>query len=185
MTDQPLSEQDERDLALLDPDDATPKRCLLETWKELLTDVERVRDEPIPVGIAMKTVRSWPFLTFQDTAVYHRRYHDLIIELREILLEAIRANPDALVHVGPEDGTENHAIYRDILVAWHLVLDTYEDDWRAEDPDAHIMAAILPDARAFFFSQVGLAGHLDSIGFSLADDEFTEALQAAREVRGE
>lgn len=181
----PLSEQDERDLAMLDPDNEAMKRCLLELWNEVLSNVEAIAEQPIPVQVAAKIVATWPQMTWQDTAIYHQRYHQMLLELREILREAIRQHPGCTDHVGPDDATENHDIYKDVLVAWHLALDTYEADWRAEHPESHIQAAVIADARAFFFAQTGLAGHLDSIGFSLTDGEFLAAVEAVKEETGE
>lgn len=188
MSETPLSQQDQADLDSLgiQLEDAEPKRSLLEVWRELLgKGVDEAADEPIPVYVAAKVVASWPFLTFQETAKYHQFYHSLIRELRVYVNEIIDEHPDALGFVGDDDAEHNHVFYRDILVAWHNHLDTYEQEWRAEDPVSHIWAAVIPDVRAFLFSSVGLAGHLDSIGFVMADDEFLDAVKQSREEQGE
>src|SRR5690606_125723 len=119
----PLSEQDERDLAMLDPDNEATKRCLLELWNEVLSNVEAIAEQPIPVQVSAKIVATWPQMTWQDTAIYHQRYHQMLIELRETLRGAIRQHPGCTDHVGPDDAAENHDIYKDVLVAWHLTLD--------------------------------------------------------------
>jgi hypothetical protein len=184
MTETPLSEQDQADLDLLGETE-TQDRSLLAIWSELLEPVDEVRAQPIPVQVAAKVVASWTQMTFQDTAIYHLHYHDLIIELRTILRGIIAENPECTSFVGDDDAAENHELYRDVLVAWHRALDEHERNWRAEDPTSHIDAAVIADARAFFFAQTGLAGHLDAIGFALTNDEFIDALRAAEEVQGE
>ena len=186
-TNQPeLSAQDKADLAALGvPAEEVTERTLLVLWADVLSNAEANADEPIPVGVASKTVASWPFLTFQETAIYHRLYHQVLGECYVELQEVIRDNPDALGWTGHDDGRENHKLYRELLVRWHMILDDHESAWRAEDEDSHIWVAVIADARAFFFSQMGLAGHLDVIGFSLTDGEFMDALQRAREEIGE
>ena len=186
MTDSTLSDQEARDFAEIGEElGDINKRSLLVVWNELLNDIETVRLEPIPVNVASKIVASWPFLTFQDTAIYHELYHDLLMELREVLRECIQKNPDALDFTGDDDAAENHTLYRDILVDWHILLDQKEAEWRAADPQSHIQMPIIADARAFCFAQTGLAGHLDSIGFTLTDNEFLTAVNEKREVQGE
>ena len=181
MTELPLSAQDEADLATLGAqDDGGMTMALLAVWSEVLGNIEAEREQPIPVVVASKVVASWPFLTFQETAQYHKMYHDILIDMRDILRKAIKDNPGCTDYIGDEDAAENHTIYRDVLVSWHLYLDQLESDWRAGDPLSHIKVATISDARAFFFAQTGLAGHLDVIGFTLANDEFLDAVTEAK-----
>ena len=185
-TNETLSDQDVADLASIGISaEGATKRSLLTIWTELLSNVEKNAENPIPAPVAAKVVASWPFLSFQETAQYHRVYHDILLECRDELREIVAENPDALDWTGEEDGQENHELYREVLVRWHMLLDDHEARWRAEDSDSHIWIAALADARAFFFSQVGLAGHLDTIGFSLTDGEFMAAVTKAREEQGE
>lgn len=184
MTEIPLTEQDELDLALLGTAQP-PQHSLLTIWTMLLDEIDTSRAEPIPVGVAAKVVASWPFLTFQETAIYHERYHARLADMRDILRNVISIDPDATSFTGDDDARENHAIYRDLLVAWHIKLDDLEHEWRAEHPVSHIDVAVISDVRAFIFAQTGLAGHLDAIGYQLGDDEFLNAVRAVREEQGE
>lgn len=185
MSEPQLSEQDLKDLETLGSTEE-PTRSLLEVWHKLLGEgVDAAAAAPISVHVASKVVASWPFLTFQETASYHELYHSLIKELRTVVLDAIDMHPDALGWVGENDAEHNHDVYKDILVGWHNLLDFYEDQWRAEDPESHLWVAVLADTRAFFFSQMGMAGHLDSIGFTMDNDEFLAAVRASREEQGE
>ena len=183
MTEIPLTEQDKLDLALLAAEPT--QRSLLAVWAAVLEDIDTVAARPIPVTVASKVVASWPFLTFQETALYHQDFHQILGSLRSVLRDYLRENPDATSFVGDEDAQENHKIYLDVLVDWHMALDSLEENWRAEHPHSHIRVAAIADARAFFFAQTGLAGHLDAIGFSLSNDEFLDAVRAVREVQGE
>ena len=187
MTELPLTEQDKADLARLglNPEEVATERCLLEVWAAVLDSVEGVGAKPIPINVAAKVVASWPALSYQDTKRYHELYHRVLGEARDLLTDLLQENPDAKSWVGDEDAEHNHGLYRDILVGWHNLLDDYEQEWRAEDEGSHIWVAVLIDVRAFFFSRMGFAGHLDSIGFSLTDGEFLEAVDKSREEQGE
>lgn len=180
-----MTDQDRADLEKLGIDPETgeqpaTQRSVLELWSEILSNVELVSKEKIPAQVAAKVVASWPKLSFQDTARYHERYHEILGGMRDSLKETLRLHPDALKNVGDDDAVENHAVYRDQLVEWTCQLDQIEQDWDAVDPESHIELAAVIDARAFIFSEMGFAGHLGAIGFSLGEDEFLEALSDAK-----
>lgn len=192
MTEPKLTEQDFADLEALGakPEDVTP-RTILEIWREVLSNIEVSRAQPIPGVVAHKVVSTWPKLSYQDTVEYYEQYHDILVELREVLHDLLAEHPDALQFTGitadgqPEDLVENSKHYQDLLVSWNLVLEKHELDWRAGAPDSHISIAALIDAREFFFARTGLTGHLDTIGFQLSDEDFMAALEAARAAQNE
>jgi hypothetical protein len=183
-----LTDQDKVDLERLGFDESgNPRndRCLLTVWTEVLKSIEAVHDQPIPAVVAHKVVSTWPKLSYQDTVIYHDLYHSLLTEMRELLQDTIAEHPDALAWFGEDDARENRKLYIDLLVAWNVYLDQREQEWDAADETSHIQIAALVDARAFFFSTMGLAGHLNAIGFDVPDDEFSIALEAAvAELKG-
>lgn len=180
MTETPLPPQDQADLDSIHTLPEVTERSLLELWDKALEPIKEVAENPIPITVAHKVVASWPFLSFQDTALYHQEYHSILGECHQVLKDLLAEHPEALGWVGEKDAEENHEHYRDVLVAWHILLDQIEADWDAEDPESHITVAAVADARAFFFSSTGFAGHLDAIGFSLANDEFLAAVEEAK-----
>ena len=175
-----LTQQDRDDLRAIgiEPDAAnepTP-RSLLESWEAVLGNIERSADGEIPINVALKVIGTWPFLSIADTAVYHRVYHDILLEGRDRFASALRKHPEAKSFVGDDDAANNHEVYLEILVLWHTMLDGFEASWKATDQDAAVWVAAIADARGFFFSRDGLAGHLDVIGFRVEDDEFVDAV---------
>ena len=183
-----LTEEELEQLAALTGQDEAPQitdRCLLSLWEDVLGNVEKIGAEPINIHVAAKVVASWPFLTFARTARYHELYHEHLAKMREPLTKVISEHPEALKHTGEADAEENHKIYRDLLVSWHNYIEDLEVSWRAEDEDADVLVGILADLRAFFFSRMNMAGHLDAIGFSMDDDEFLSAVYESREEKSE
>ena len=178
-----LTDQDVSDLKAMgvDPEqDAPAERTLLVIWDHVLKSGADTAAQPIPMMVSAKVVATWPKLSYQDTAVYHRLYHEYLGYLQESLVEAIRKHPEALSFVGLEDAEENREIYIDLLVTWNLQLDAIEREWAAEQEDSHIVVAAVVDVRHFIFSDMGLAGHLSAIGFQLRDEEFIERLNKAK-----
>lgn len=186
MTEPTPTEQDLNDIKSLGlPPEDTTERSLLAIWSSVLSNVAEVAEQPIPINVALKVVSTWPFLSFQDTAQYHTLYHLLLGDCRDIVDQVIAEHPGATQWTGELDAENNHPLYKEILVSWHMYLDDLESAWLATAEDSHIQVAVIADTRAFFFSQVGFAGHLDSIGFKLGDDEFLEAVAKARGDEGE
>lgn len=162
-----------------------PEYALLRVWLELLSNVENVRDQPIPLVVAHKIVNAWPKLSYQDTAKYHQLYHGLLVEVRNILKEVVDEHPGCLDFEGEDDARENHGIYHELVIAWNVLLDQYELEWRAEAEDSHITLAAMVDVRAFLFSRTGFAGYMEHRGITFDTDEIAEAIAAAREEQGE
>jgi len=162
-----------------------PKYSLLKVWLELLSNVEEVKDQPIPMFVAHKVVNAWPKLSYQDTAVYHSLYHALLLDVRRILQEVVSEHEGCLDFEGDDDAEQNRPIYYELVVAWNVLLDQLELEWRATDEDSHITLAAMVDVRAFLFSRTGFAGHLEARGISFETEEIAEAIAAAREEQSE
>lgn len=165
--------------------ESAPEYSLLKVWSETLDNIESVRSEPIPMAVAGRVVAAWPKLTFQDTATYHEIYHEYLLEIRNILRDVIQDNPGCTDFEGAEDAEENRELYRELVIAWNVLLDSHELHWRAEDADSHIRYAALVEARRLLFSRDGLAGHMEARGITFLSDDIYEAVQTAREEQGE
>lgn len=166
-------------------DKPAPEYSLLRVWTEVLSNIEDELQQPVSLGVAGKIVASWPFIKMQETPQFHTRYHELLLECRAELERVIRENPGAIDFEGEDDIVENGKLYKELIVAWSLLLSDHEEEWRAGALDSHILYAVLVDVQAFLFSQNGLAGHLTAKGFELTSDEIVEAITVAREERGE
>lgn len=177
-----LDEEDQTALDQIMSDaQAAPEFSLLRVWAELLSNIEEVEGQPIPMYLAGQLTSVWPKLSFQDIKTYHELYHGYLSEVRDLLHEEIKDNPGCLDHEGDEDAKENARIYRDLVVAWNVLLDAYEREWRTEDEDSHIRYAALVDVRRMLFARDGLAGHLEARGVSFDEDEIRDEIMAARE----
>lgn len=159
-----MSAADEADLQLLLDNPPPAKRTLLETWRLLLTNMETSRDQKVSPGLANRIVSTWPKLAFQDTVRYHEIYHELLMELREILHTEISVDPDALKNV-EDDAVDNRSHYRNLLLCWNVAVMRWEHEWDAASPESHIRLAAIGDASQFFIGQQGIVAHLDQIGF--------------------
>lgn len=156
---------------------------LLALWSDVLANVEAVREQGVDMALAGRIVSQWPQISFQEVSRYHEYYHDLLLRLRDILSDAIKENPGAADFTESDDIAENHAIYKQLVIDWNILLDREELAWDVDSADSHITYAAVIDARTFLFNRNGFAGHLDARGFTLSTEEITEAILAAREEK--
>lgn len=168
-----MSAADEADLQLLLDNPPPAKRTLLETWRELLASIEVSQGEKVTPPVATRVVSTWPKLAFQDLPAYHQIYHDLLIEMRNVLDEEIKVDPEALTHF-EDDAEYNRARYINLLLCWQVLSMRWEHEWDAAAPDSHIRLAAIADASTFVMGQQGMVEHLGQIGF-----QFDEADRAA------
>lgn len=175
-----LTEQDMEDIEKMNSEgeEAPPApqpRTLLEVWKELLANIDTERDNKIPLPIAQRIVSTWPQLTFGDVTTYMSLYYEYLDQMRQVVLEEIISDPDALENV-EDDATENWDHYRSILFGWHKLAVEWQHDWSTDDSDAAVNMAAIIDAHGFFLSQTGLVAHLQEIKFEFGPED-QEALQ--------
>jgi len=189
----PLSDKDKADLASLGnlgDGEEYPMKTLLEIWRELLTNIEAGRAEKVTPQAANHVVTQWPKISFQEVPRYHEIYHDLLIELRQILLDMIKANPDALKNLGDRgaetsDAIANRPLYLELLFLWQFHIMGWEAAWDASDPESHLLIAAIADATSFFVSNRGLVEHLTNIGFVYSDDDRDALGERLSEARAE
>jgi len=162
------------------PDEEKPGLSLLRLWREVFSNVEAVREQKVAMGVAGRIVATWPQLKLQDVPAYHRRYHDVLLLLRDELDRVIEENPGAIDRLEDTDMEENFPLYKELVVSWNVLLDGLELEWDAAADDSHIEYAAVVDSRAFLFSRNGLAGHLEARGFDMDPDEIAQAIQSAR-----
>lgn len=162
-------------------DAALPKYTLLRVWREVLSNVETAKNEYIGMDVAGRIINQWPHLTFQEVVRYHELFHDGLLEIRKVLDDVIAEHPSAIDVKGEEDLAENHAVYKDLIFRWNILLDRKQNTWDVSDPESHIQYAAFVDVRGFLFRDDGFAGHLEQLGFTLSTEELTEAVLAARD----
>lgn len=163
-----------------EPEEEKPGLSLLRLWREVFSNIEAVREQKVPMGVAGRIVATWPQLAFKDITPYHRRYHDVLLLLRDELDRVVEEHPGAIDRLEDTDMEENYPLYKELVVTWNVLLDGLELEWDAAAADAHIEYAAVVDARAFLFSRNGLAGHLEARGFDIDPDEIAQAIQSAR-----
>lgn len=183
-----LSEQDKIDLRILNsepepqPEEQESKRSLLELWAEVLQSVEASRDSKVPMAVAHSIVTSWPKLNYRDIPEYHVLYHEYLIQARDILTELIHEHPQALEYHGLEDGKENANFYLHLLVQWNILFEDIAEEWSPTDDNADVVVAALVEARNTVLGRLGMAGHLDNIGFQV-EGSISDHIEAAKAER--
>ena len=187
----------EKDIADIDAMNAEPdqpeRRTLLETWRELLTSIEPSLAERVSPRTALQIVREWPEITFYDVQAYHERYHEIMMQYREVLHEAIAAHPDCLKKINPDpehedfDAVANHDVYMDVLFGWNILTIRLEQEWDTTAFDASIQIAAMADAANFYTGPNGMVQHLNSeeFGFRFAQEDQIEMAARVEAARAE
>ena len=137
-------------------------RTLLATWKELLSNIEASRDEPITIQLAARVLANWPKISVQEVAEYFEIYHELLLEMRAAFEIVLAAHPKAIKRV-EDDAEVNRDVYIEILTEWQKTALGWELDWDVTAENAHIQMGAIVDATNFFLSQKGLVAHFDTI----------------------
>ena len=146
------------------------KRTLLETWAELLSNIEVAAAEPVTMQQAMSISRTWPQISIQETPEYHWAYHSNLTIMRDILTAEIESDPDCLKH-GEDDGEANRHHYLNLLLLWQKQMLEWEKTWNAADKDSHIWLAAYSSTNAFVLGEQGMVAHLDEIEFEFSDED--------------
>jgi len=183
MTEEQLTEQDIADLEALHSESSGVTHTIIEIWQANLEPADQIlAKEFITPGFANKIVSTWPKLSVQDVKAYHTLFHQRVIRLRSIFDEALEKyraeTPDALERV-EDDATYNRDFYIEILTLWQEEMQRWEyRDFDVTSPDAHIDIAVIAEVKSFFLGEMGLAQHLQTVGFSY--DEEAQARIGAR-----
>lgn len=189
MTENTTTELTDEDLAaisasLYDESSEGLTVSVLEAWQNVLGNIEESSKERISPREANRVVGSWPKLSFQDVPAYNVRYHELLLELRDILDEVIASDDKAFSRVGEADAEENAEHYKELLFRWQAQVLRWEHAWDAADPASHIELAAIADATGFYMNQgTGLINHLEAIGFQYTDEDRDTAAERLRAVR--
>ena len=162
-------------------DASEPQHTLLRVWSEVLSNLDAIRAEGVPMALAGRIVSQWPQISFQETPIFHDMYHDLLLKFRDELDAVIAENPGASEVSAEEDLEHNYKHYKRLVIEWNILLDQAELQWEATSEHSHVMYAAIVDARQFLFSRNGFAGHLEQIGFTLDVEEIQQAILEARE----
>jgi hypothetical protein len=165
-----------------------PYRTLLELWRAILEPAAagEMRKEPISPQWATKMVTTYPGIGFADVEAVHHGVFDLAAELAGILDNEIASDDECLKKASAEeDATENSRHYKDILAGWQVHLIQEELAWRPSDRTAAVDLAVMSEVQQMFLGEMGLAAHLDQIGFEFNDadkEELQQHLISAREM---
>ncbi len=160
--------------------DATPLHTLLEIWENLLSNIEKSREERVGPQIAARILRAWPMLPLQRIPAYLDTYHSYLEQFRDVLRELISDNPEALKNLGSEDAELNHQLYLDLLFEWNCLALGFDLTWDVTHEDSYLQLAALADAFNFVLGDQGLVAHFNSIGFRLTEEENADLVSALK-----
>lgn len=146
---------------------------ILQVWDTILDGAaEFAKNARISPQWANQMVMTYNGLTYADARRLHELYFGRTETLRQILLEAIKANEGCFkVFTAEEDRETNSAVYKQLLVDWQLQITRWEIAWDCESPTAAIEVACFGEMHKAFFGQTGLTQYLDNIQLEYTEDD--------------
>jgi hypothetical protein len=171
--------------AMPSPEEA-PFHPILKVWREVLAPALEEGKKPVTPQWAARICAQYQQMIIQEMELYRESFYSKIAELTAVLdAEIEEAGPDALtLGTVEEDREENGKHYKNLLIEWQKHFVQWEIDWDCTSPVAHIELAAISEVHKMFFSQTGITGFLDNIGFEFPESDQAElaaALDAVRE----
>ena len=159
---------------------APQKHTLLETWREVLSNIENLEKNKLSMREAGALLQQFPFLIMSDLRRYPPMYWSKMKEMRDIVLVEIESDPEALTKV-ETDAVDNKHHYLNILVGWQRLVRQWEDAWDVGQTRADLEFIAIAQVHAFFLSQNGLVAHLSEIEMEFSQEDaqtVAEAIEA-------
>lgn len=180
-----LSDQDKADLDLLMRDQPEPEyHTVLEIWKETLREENFAANSKITPQWAQAITAGYMGVTFADMPAYVEEYFTLLRTCRQIVLDEIDTDDQALHRLKvEEDAADNAHHYKNILRDWQLEFLRRELEWDCTAPDAGIQLAALGEAHKLLLGQNGLTGHLEVIKLEFTEEDRDAQAAALMELR--
>lgn len=170
----------EETFTALTGEEAPAKHTILKVWKEILSNVDKSAAEKVSMDMALRLLRSYPFLTMAHTHEVHQELHEILAEARNILDVVLEQHPKAIDQV-EDDGQSNREAYLNIVLLWQQMLQERQREWDPRNDFAEAEAAGYVEAFSMLVGQNGLLPQLDSIDFQPKEEELTAIQDALNE----
>lgn len=156
---------------------AKSTRTVLEVWREVLSNVDAAKREPVTMDQAARLISAHPFLKLDELNAYSVLYYEILEDAAAILDNEIESDP-TILDAGDEDGATNKAAYLNLLINWQKMLKVLETSWRCTNHLAGPKMAAFIDGASFLVGEKGLSAHLSQIKFEFNEDD-AELVRAA------
>lgn len=150
--------------------DEPKKHTLLESWQALLGVIELAMAEKPDPRMGIRVLGHHPYLKMSEVLDYHLRYHELLLQIRDVLAFEIESDAECLGRLD-DDGKENHHHYLNLLINWQRLVHEWELEWDCGLSDAGITAAAIQDVASFVLGEQGMVAHLEQIDFRFTEED--------------
>lgn len=161
------------------PEPEAPPReyTMLETWREILSNVESMKDRRITMEDALQTLNNHPYLKLFDVPVHNATFYSFLSDAFDALKYEIESDPECLKRA-ENDAEENRAHYLNLIINWGKLARQREETWDVSNPSAAPMLSGHIEAASFLMGSKGLLAHLGEIDFEY-DEEDAQMVNAA------
>lgn len=151
--------------------EAPPREyTLLETWWEVLSNVDAMKGRRISMEDALQTLNNHPYLKLFDVPLHTDSFYSFLSEAFEALNYEIQSDPECLSRA-ENDAEENRAHYLNLLINWGKIARKREEAWNVADPAAGPQLSGHIEAASFLMGSKGLLAHLGEIDFEYTEED--------------
>lgn len=161
------------------PEPEAPPReyTMLETWREILSNVETMKDRRITMEDALQTLNNHPYLKLFDVPVHNATFYSFLSAAFDALNHEIESDPECLKRA-ENDAEENREHYLNLIINWGKIARQREETWDVTNPSSAPMLSGHIEAASFLMGSKGLLAHLGEIDFEY-DEEDAQMVNAA------
>ena len=161
------------------PEPEAPPRehTMLETWREILSNVDTMKDRRVTMEDALQPLNNHPYLKLSEVSAHNAAFYSFLSEAFDALNYEIQSDPKCLSRT-ENDAEENRAHYLNLIINWGKIARAREEAWGATDPIAAPLLSGHIEAASFLMGSKGLLAHLGEIDFEY-DDEDAQMVNAA------
>lgn len=160
-----------------EPEVPPQEHTMLETWREILSNVDTMKDRRITMEDALQTLNNHPYLKLFDVPVHNATFYSFLSEAFDALNYEIESDPECLKRA-ENDAEENRAHYLNLIINWGKIARQREETWDVANPSAAPMLSGHIEAASFLMGSKGLLAHLGEIDFEY-DEEDAQMVNAA------
>lgn len=154
------------------PEPEAPPRehTMLETWREILSNVDTMKDRRITMEDALQTLNNHPYLKLFDVPVHNATFYSFLSDAYDALKYEIESDPECL-NRAENDAEENRAHYLNLIINWGKIARQREETWDVANPSAAPMLSGHIEAASFLMGSKGLLAHLGEIDFEYDEED--------------
>jgi len=152
---------------------------LFQMWEETLDLLIKDIQLPMSLGFADAMLRQWPWLNYEGVKLYQERHLIRLTGIKDVLVSCYPKPAKFLFKENVADWDKHKEAYKNLLVAWTRLTDSWVEDWNAIPLDQPLLKgaeqASIQLSTTMLISQNGFLEQIRHLsGYEISDEEGAE-----------